>query len=76
MVRFARRYCAHEPVDYFVFGHNHCAEIYPLGNGSTAVFLGEWIEHPTYAVLDSTGRVSLKRYPDSGETQQARNTPQ
>ena len=73
MVRFARRYCAHEPVDYFVFGHNHCAEIYPLGNGSTAVFLGEWIEHPTYAVLDSTGRVSLRRYPESGKPEQARN---
>lgn len=65
MVRYARRYAAAEPVDYFVFGHNHCAEIYPLGNGSTAVFLGEWIEHPTYAALGAEGTIRLERYSPS-----------
>lgn len=63
MVRFARRYasCAH--VDYFIFGHNHCAEIYPLGNEATAVFLGEWIESPAYASLSRDGKISLHHYP-------------
>lgn len=63
MVRFARRYTATHDVDYFVFGHNHCAEIYPLDDRSTAVFLGEWIEKPTYAALDETGKFSLHRFP-------------
>lgn len=63
MVHFARRYAATHPIDYFVFGHNHCAEVYPLGERSTAVFLGEWIEHPTYATLSPDGRIALHRYP-------------
>jgi UDP-2,3-diacylglucosamine hydrolase len=61
MVQFARRYTANA-IDYFIFGHNHCAEVYPLGdNKPTAVFLGEWIENPTYAVMDSAGTISLKK---------------
>lgn len=63
MVRFAREYSAAHNIDYFVFGHNHCAEIYPLDNTSTAVFLGEWIERPTYAVLSPSGVISLHLYP-------------
>jgi UDP-2,3-diacylglucosamine hydrolase len=68
MVRFARRYSDRKPVDYFLFGHNHCAELYPLGNGSTAVFLGEWIEHPAYAVLDASGTITLRKYPAPAQT--------
>ncbi len=59
MVQFARRYAESEDVDYFIFGHNHCAEVYPLDEKATAVFLGEWIENPTYAVLTPDGRISL-----------------
>ena len=56
MVKFAHKYSENNAMDYFIFGHNHCAEIYPLGEGKgTAVFLGEWIENPTYATLTSSG---------------------
>lgn len=72
MVRFARRYLksggkgsddsgGSGNIDYFIFGHNHCAEIYPLEEKSAAVFLGEWIENPTYAVMDASGTISLNR---------------
>lgn len=60
MVVFAREYILKHAVDYFFFGHNHCAEAYPLDGKSTAVFLGEWIQNPVYAVLSPDGEVSLR----------------
>ena len=62
LVRWARARLAEEPVDYFVFGHIHCAENYDLGGGSRVLFLGEWIEHPSYAVLDAEGNMELVSY--------------
>ncbi len=63
LVQYARRKLENDPIDYFVFGHNHCAQVYPLTDSSTAVFLGEWIESPHYAVLEPSGRISLKEWP-------------
>lgn len=63
LVSFAHRYAATHPTDYFVFGHNHCAEVYPLNGQSTAVFLGEWIERPHYAALAPDGSITLRPYP-------------
>lgn len=60
MVKFSRKYLETRYADYFIFGHNHCAEIYPLDKKSTAVFLGEWINNPVYAALDPEGRITLK----------------
>lgn len=65
MVHFARRYSANNHIDYFIFGHNHCAEIYPLSGGAKAVFIGEWIEKPTYAVLSPDGNIALRSYSES-----------
>lgn len=62
MVSFARRYTDIYKIDYFIFGHNHCAEIYPLNETSTAVFLGEWIDNPTYATLSPDGIITLREY--------------
>lgn len=59
MVQFAREYSAGHDVDLFMFGHNHCAEIYSLNKRSTVVFLGEWIESPVYAALSPDGKISL-----------------
>lgn len=61
MVQYARKYRETTPVDYFIFGHNHCAEIYPLDKRTTAVFLGEWLENPTYATLAPNGTIQLTR---------------
>ena len=62
LVRWARNRLKKESVDYFVFGHIHCAENYDLGNGSRVFFLGEWIEHPSYAVLNASGEMELVSY--------------
>ena len=60
MVKFARAYDK-QHIDYFVFGHNHCAEVYPIDKGRTTVFLGQWIEDPTYATLSPDGTMSLHK---------------
>ena len=62
LVQYARAYLRAVPVDYFVFGHIHCAEDYDLGDGVRAIFLGEWIEHPAYAVMDAQGQLQLRQY--------------
>ncbi len=62
MVQYARKVLSSQDVDYFVFGHNHCAENYDLGGGHRALFLGEWINGtPVYASLDSEGNIKLNK---------------
>jgi hypothetical protein len=48
-------------VDYFIFGHNHCAERYGLEAGGEAIFLGHWFEGPIYASLDEQGVIQLHK---------------
>lgn len=70
LVQFARAYknaITTVNVDYFVFGHIHCAHIYDMGKGSTAVFLGEWLYNPVYAVLDDKGEMELRYFTPGGE---------
>ncbi|MBQ4279406.1 MAG: UDP-2,3-diacylglucosamine diphosphatase [Rikenellaceae bacterium] len=64
-VGFALKYlAAGHDIDYFVFGHIHCAEELALTDRSRIIFLGEWIERPTYAVMDpQTRRIALRAYP-------------
>jgi UDP-2,3-diacylglucosamine hydrolase len=64
LVRYAREYLngGENRVDYFVFGHLHCASRYPLGGGVTAFFMGEWIEEPTYVTLDKDGVMQGLRF--------------
>lgn len=62
LVRFARAYIKRNEVDYFVFGHIHCAEEYDLGGGVKAFFLGEWFEDPHYASLAPDGTMRLHKY--------------
>jgi UDP-2,3-diacylglucosamine hydrolase len=62
LVQYAHEYMKAIHVDYFVFGHLHVAENYDLGDGCRAIFLGEWIEHPTYAVMNEDGTIELKAY--------------
>lgn len=63
LVQYARKYGECVEVDYFIFGHIHCAADYDLGEGRRAVFLGEWIVSPSYAVLKDDGSLELKSYP-------------
>lgn len=60
LVQYAREWVdTGLPIDYFVFGHIHTAVDYPLNERSRAIFLGEWIEEPHYAVLDEEGNMKL-----------------
>lgn len=62
LVQYARQYSRCVDVDYFVFGHLHCAVDYDMGEGQRAVILGEWIVDPTYAVLKPDGSIELRQY--------------
>ena len=60
LVQYAREWVdTGLPIDYFVFGHIHAAADYPLGERCRAIFLGEWIEEPHYAVMDAEGNMKL-----------------
>ncbi|MBQ2797023.1 MAG: UDP-2,3-diacylglucosamine diphosphatase [Tidjanibacter sp.] len=56
-----RRIASGEEIDYFVFGHNHCAAEQPLSGRQKAFFLGNWFGEPVYGVLDKEGVFTLKR---------------
>lgn len=64
MVQYTRRYSErqNEHIDYFIFGHNHIAAIYPIAEDTSVVFLGEWIERPTYAAMDDSGNIVLHSF--------------
>lgn len=46
--------------DYYIFGHNHCAEDLYLPDGRRALFLGQWFSDPVYAALSPQGDLTLK----------------
>lgn len=47
--------------DYYIFGHRHLALDIEVNSTSRYINLGEWVNHPHYAVL-SNGKVTLKPY--------------
>ena len=62
MVKEAERLWAEEGADYYIFGHNHCAEVYDLKAGGQAVFLGHWFDNqPTFAVMNEKGELVLHK---------------
>lgn len=63
IVKFAREYLSEHPgINLFVCGHIHCAVVHPLTETSSIAFLGEWIEEPTYGILNENGIFELKPY--------------
>lgn len=61
LVQEAEKIAHAEQVDYFVFGHNHCAETLTLEGGGEVVFLGHWFEGEVYASLDESGTMKLHK---------------
>lgn len=49
LIRYAAGISEIEKIDYFIFGHRHLAMSYPMKNGSTIIFLGDWIKHSSCA---------------------------
>ena len=60
LVQYSKRVLEQQKIDYFIFGHIHCAEVLQLNEEAQAIFLGEWIENPTYARMDNDGIKLLK----------------
>ncbi len=48
-------------VDYFIFGHRHLPLEVDLGNNTTYINLGEWVNYNSYAIFDGK-KLELKRY--------------
>lgn len=65
LVRYAKGMLLTRHIDYFVFGHIHCAEDFAVSADSRAIFLGEWIHSPAYAALDRDGNMTLHLLPQS-----------
>ena len=61
LVKEAQKISRSEGVDYFVFGHNHCAETLKLEGGEEVFFLGHWFEGEVYASLDENGTMRLHK---------------
>lgn len=55
LIIYSKKLATEQKIDYFIYGHTHCALKYALEQGSEAVFLGEWIVSPTYAELSEQG---------------------
>lgn len=49
---YAKRKLETEHFDYFVFGHRHLPMEIKVGESSTYINLGDWINHYTYGVFD------------------------
>jgi UDP-2,3-diacylglucosamine hydrolase len=61
LVRYANDKLKEEHFDYFVFGHRHLPLTLDLNEKSKMLYLGDWIENFTYAVIDG-GKIELKHY--------------
>jgi UDP-2,3-diacylglucosamine hydrolase len=56
LVQFAKEYSkTHPEIDYFVFGHRHVMLDLMLSKTARVMYLGDWISHFSYAVLDNEG---------------------
>lgn len=60
LVMYAEAYNAHTPTDYFIFGHRHLAMSKSIGNNSTYINLGDWLQYNSYAVFD--GEICTLKY--------------
>lgn len=60
MVREAIKQSKTSNIDYFIFGHNHCAEDFHLPQNKRVLFLGQWFDNPVYGALSPDGEICLK----------------
>ena len=52
LIVYARELLKKEHFDYFIFGHRHMPLEYDLNENSKFIYLGDWIENFSYAVID------------------------
>jgi UDP-2,3-diacylglucosamine hydrolase len=52
LILYAKEELKKEFFDYFVFGHRHIPGVYPIGENTSYINLGDWLKHFTYGVFD------------------------
>lgn len=63
-VIYANNYVStHREIDYVIFGHRHLNFEIKLKNGATYINIGDWLTQFTYAEMDESGLITLKKYP-------------
>jgi UDP-2,3-diacylglucosamine hydrolase len=61
LIQYAKRKLETKHYNYLVFGHRHLPMVFPLGNNSDYVNLGDWISYFTYGVFDGD-TFEIKKY--------------
>jgi len=61
LFQYAKKENENDPVDYFIFGHRHHPVLEKLNENSKIIYLGDWVDHFTYAVYNGE-KVELKKY--------------
>ena len=61
LIQYAKRKLETKHYNYLVFGHRHLPMVFPLGNNSDYVNLGDWITYFTYGVFDGD-TFEIKKY--------------
>jgi UDP-2,3-diacylglucosamine hydrolase len=59
LVIHSRKILETQAIDYFIYGHRHFPQLYPLNEQSTYLNLGDMITHNTFAVFDGE-KIQLK----------------
>jgi len=57
LIRYTESFAAKEHIDYFIFGHRHLAMTYKMKEGPEICFLGDWINHSSYAEWDGSNLI-------------------
>jgi UDP-2,3-diacylglucosamine hydrolase len=63
MIRYSRELLTKEEIDFFIFGHRHIPLDFTLNEKSRLIYLGDWLTHFSYAVLDGKN-MELKKFED------------
>lgn len=54
LIQYAKELLKQEHYDYFIFGHRHVVKQVPIGENSTCIYLGDWLNNFSYGVFDGT----------------------
>ncbi len=63
LVQYAKRKLEAKHYDFFIFGHRHYPMEIQVGNNSTYINTGDWVNHFTYAVFDGE-KMRLEKFKD------------
>ncbi|UCG27360.1 MAG: UDP-2,3-diacylglucosamine diphosphatase [Bacteroidales bacterium] len=61
LIQYARDLLTRDHFDFFIFGHRHIPLDIHLDKNCRFIYLGDWLTHFTYAIIDGE-KVELKKY--------------